>query len=150
MSYKLAGVIWNDDGTMATKKPSPLEVFKRFRNNFQWIEENVANLKGYFENEKLYFKEDLDIIETTLKRLKTFEEELGIDLITLSKALQQDYIWVREHNTKEKEVVCERIRLNYNNRTLDFVEPRKEIGKGRNLFDYGESWALTKEELEYE
>ncbi len=78
---------------------------------------------------------------------KTIEEELGIDLITLSKALQQDSIWVREHNTKEKEIVCERIRLNFLNRTLDFVEPRKEIGIGRNLFDYGESWALTREEL---
>ena len=78
---------------------------------------------------------------------KTIEEELGIDLVTLSKALQQDSIWVREHNTKEQEIVYERVRLNYLNHTLDFVEPRKEIGKGRNLFDYGESWALTKEEL---
>lgn len=43
-----------------------LEAFRRFRNNIQWLEENVANLKGYFENKELHFKEDLDVIEKVL------------------------------------------------------------------------------------
>ncbi len=92
----------------------------------------------------------MKLTETTIEKigqLVDIEEELGIDLIILFKALKQDNIWVKEHNTKEQEIVYERIRLNFLNRTLDFVYPRKEIGIGRNLFDYGESWALTKEEL---
>lgn len=83
-----------------------------------------------------------------LGQLEDIEEELGIDLVTLFKALKQDSIWVKEHNTKEQEIVYERVILNFLNRTLDFVEPRKEIGRGRNLSGYGETWALTKEELE--
>ena len=86
--------------------------------------------------------------EDKLGKLEDIEDELGIDLVILFKALKQDNIWVTEHNTKEQEIVYERVRLNFLNRTLDFVEPRKEIGKGRNLFDYGKTWALTKEELE--
>lgn len=87
------------------------------------------------------------LAEEKLCQLEDIEEELGIDLITLFKALEQDNIWVKEHNTKEQEIVYERVRLNFLNKTLDFVEPRKEIGKGRNLFGYGVTWALTKEEL---
>ena len=94
------------------------------------------------------YDENIKIIATTLQALKDIEEELHIDFITLFKALKQDNIWVREHNTEEKEIVYERIRLNFLNRTLDFVEPREEIGRGRFLIDYGYSWALTKEELE--
>ena len=92
--------------------------------------------------------EKFALIETTLEALQYIEEELRIDFITLFKALKQGNIWVREHNTEEKEIVYEMIRLNVLNRTLDFVEPREEIGRGRFLIDYGYSWALTKEELE--
>ncbi len=48
MSYKLAGVIWNNDGTMATKKLTPLEALDK-----------IAYSYGYDENVK--------IIETALK-----------------------------------------------------------------------------------
>ena len=94
------------------------------------------------------YDENIKIVATTLQALKDIEEELHIDFITLFKALKQDNIWVREHNTEEKEIVYERIRLNFLNRTLDFVEPREEIGRGRFLIDYGYSWALTRDELE--
>ena len=51
-----------------------LEAFKRFRNNIRWLEENTS-LKCYFENNELYVKEDLDIIETALKEYKNLKEE---------------------------------------------------------------------------
>ena len=48
------------------KDLTPLEAFKRFKNNIRWLEENTS-LKGYFENSELHFEEDLDIIEKELK-----------------------------------------------------------------------------------
>ena len=93
---------------------------------------------------------DKKLAEEKLCQLEDIEDELRIDLITLFKALKQGNIWVREHNTEEKEIVYEMIRLNVLNRTLDFVEPREEIGRGRFLIDYSYSWALTKEELKNE
>ena len=49
--------------------------------------------------------EKFTLIETTLEALQYIEEELRIDFITLFKALKQGNIWVREHNTEEKEIV---------------------------------------------
>lgn len=59
MSYKLAGVIWNDDGTMATIKPSPLEVSKQLKD---FVLEVVKN--GL---DRMFINGSFDIIEKTLK-----------------------------------------------------------------------------------
>lgn len=56
------------------KELSPLEALKRFKNNIRWLQENTS-LTTYFENEGLYLEEDLDNIETALKRLEKLEEE---------------------------------------------------------------------------
>ena len=76
---------------------------------------------------------------------KSFEEELGIDLITLFKAISNEKgIWKKVYGTK------------------DFVNTRAmltcEFDKWRiydkewiyELKDYGKTWALTKEKLENE
>lgn len=83
-----------------------------------------------------------------LGQLEDIEDEYGIELVTLFKALKRGSVWVREHNTKDKELVLEEVTLDLYDGSLRFRHPRPEIGKARNLFDYGNSWANTKEELE--
>lgn len=111
-------------------------------------EANCLSTNGYHRSEYLLNGTPRYKAIDKLGQKEDDDEELGIDSHILFKALKQGYIYVREHNTEEKEIVCEGIRLNFFNKTLDFVEPRKEIGKGRNLFQFGKTWALTKEELE--
>lgn len=84
-----------------------------------------------------------------VKSIEDIEEELGIDLITLFKA-SKNGIFVEEQNTNKKEIVFEEITLDLNNKLLLFRQPRKEIGKGRNISQYGKTWALKRKELEYE
>lgn len=54
-----------------------LEAFKRFKDNIRWIEENTS-LKTYFEISDLHFKEDLDIIESTIKQSEKDKKVLKI------------------------------------------------------------------------
>ncbi len=84
-----------------------------------------------------------------VKSIEDIEEELGVDITTLFKALKNG-IFVEEQNTTEKEIVFEEIALDLNNKVLLFRQPRKEIGKGRTISRYGKTWALTREELENE
>lgn len=90
-----------------------------------------------------------DVIKK-LSDLEDIEEELGIDLITYSKVMfrQVPRIYVREHNTKKKEIVEEEIYPDYYAKLWLFKRPRKAIGRGRDFCGYGKTWALTKEELE--
>lgn len=79
-----------------------------------------------------------------LSDLEDIEEELGIDLITLFKALKQGYIETRGYKATD-------IVLAYNEyiKKWCFYEI-DEGGYGNSWFlkDYGKTWALTKEELE--
>lgn len=88
-----------------------------------------------------------------LGQLEDIEEELGIDLITLFKALSQK-VWIK-YKDNGKEVIDQ----------LQFVGFAKDeqntdfnllLGKYDGAYlstifdfkDYGKTWALTKEELE--
>lgn len=97
-----------------------------------------------------------------LAKLEDIEEELGIDLITLFKALK-DGIWFKHTSPilKEEEpiIFSKGWRLGHNDPTnryylelgdfrskiLDDKEWLWELAEFRN---YGKTWALTKEELE--
>ena len=78
MSYKLAGVIWNDDGTMATKKLSPLEAWNRIKK--EWSIEDL--LKEEFGKETkiieaaLKDKEQQDNVLKVLKEVVQFNSTL--------------------------------------------------------------------------
>ena len=82
-----------------------------------------------------------------LADLEDIEEELGIDLITLFKALKNNKVWVRTlKNNFHKSIECrEGVRiesffwLNVKNSDGHWVDYR--------IKDYGKTWALTKEEL---
>lgn len=81
-----------------------------------------------------------------LHKLEDIEQELGVDLATLFEALKNGF-WVKEQN-KDNDIIHVRARLNVEEQTLDFFEPNMEtIGIGRNIFQYGQTWALKKEEL---
>lgn len=78
--YQLAGVMWNDDGTMATKTPSPLETLKyieNFENKrfFNVKYDNGEQAHYEYQTIKDLFPKEFEIIEAALKRLVELEEE---------------------------------------------------------------------------
>ena len=89
-----------------------------------------------------------DDLKYKLGQLEDIEEELGIDLITLFKALRVG-IWYKGHKDIYfvkgvcLDLVGEFFEL--------WVEGHKILdGLQIHLKDYGKTWALTKEEFEYE
>jgi len=116
----------------------------------------------YFRTEivdNYYAVECYEIIEKELKLLqqhKQIEEELGIDLITLFKALKNG-VWVKNNEQGIHFISlinwnCEVSRIN------DKLVPLftfnvwngNEEDKDETIYfvkDYGKTWALTKEEL---
>lgn len=80
-----------------------------------------------------------------LGQLEDIEEELGIDLITLFKALK-DGAWTKFNNEISKCDECEYQMLDI------YIYFYWDNGKHLvfELKDYGKTWALTKEELENE
>ena len=77
---------------------------------------------------------ELDAIHK-LGQLEDIEDELGIDLVTLFKALKQNYVYVRTNVGIEKN-------KGFNICGLELWSQIK-----LNPKDYGKTWALTKEEL---
>ena len=84
-----------------------------------------------------------------LGQLEDIEEELGIDLITLFKALKDGY-YIKGfdgeiyHVSRDNEFVKE-IYADY--RSINYIDIEDDI-YGYDFKRYGEYWALTKEELE--
>ena len=102
----------------------------------------------------------LDIIEEELKEhrlLKKIEKELGIDLITLFKALIFG-IWTNQEqcygDEKQGKIRFFQVRLLLEENALGCIHNSMWKGEEviRTLYfkDYGKTWALTKEELENE
>lgn len=101
-------------------------------------------------NEFLYiYTPEIVNIERTLKEYKQIEEELGIDLITLFKALKNGVYYFTNGNQLTKDYVY--LSDNYINiGTHDKLSYSFMTAFGREtlLFkDYGKTWALTKKEL---
>ena len=87
----------------------------------------------------------LQAIYDKLFELEDIEEELGIDLVTLFKALKNGvYTDTDIHIDKNKASQHKHFHFNY------CVDDKFTIWLGRphELKDYGKTWALTKEELE--
>ena len=95
-----------------------------------------------------------DIIKLDLERLEKLEEieeELGIDLLTLFKALRQDYIYYKHHYGWD-----DRYKIN-----KEYIQGLKYVDDNTPVFwtddygeehmvyikEYGKTWALTREEL---
>ena len=90
-----------------------------------------------------------------LGKLEDIEEELGIDLITLFKALK-DGIWTNQEqwygDEKQGEIRFFQVRLLLEENAIGCIHNSMWKGEEviRTLYfkDYGKTWALTKEELE--
>ena len=76
----------------------------------------------------------LQAIYEKLFELEDIEEELGIDLVTLFKALEQNYVYVKTNVGIEKN-------KGFNLCGLELWSQVK-----LNAKDYGKTWALTKKE----
>lgn len=110
----------------------------------------------------------LNAIETELKQYKNLEEELGIDLITLFKALK-DGVWIKYKKPWETKYKVEYFKpdefaICFHDDMIMFCKVRyygDEYDWGRSIeiegdfedthyfgtSNYGKAWALTKEEL---
>lgn len=101
-------------------------------------------------------KEECDNAENKLGQLEDIEEQLGIDLVTLFKALSDGFYFIDErgvfHNTR---CYLKPVLDAYRNKIeiQEYVDNAggywfKNTGEYVRLSDYGKTWALTKEELE--
>ena len=102
-----------------------------FDENNQWVKNVLNGLKEC--------QQDLDQLEEHRK----IEEELGIDLITLFKALKQKYVFHKEN------VKIELLGLHIKSNELylyGFVEDTTQAGY-LSLKEHKKTWGLTREEL---
>lgn len=77
-----------------------------------------------------------------MEQINKLEKYLGIDLITLFKALEDGIYTIRSKGKKRYPF------LTYNNAVGYILDFEFEQEAQYILSDYGETWALTKEELE--
>ena len=115
------------------------------------------------ENAWITTKKNDTAIYEKLKSLEDIEEELGIDLITLFKALK-DGFYIK-YNDKIVHILPDKhITINFWYKTINVFIPPKffiDCKKGADYLsetideeywfnDYGKTWALTRAELEDE
>ena len=80
-----------------------------------------------------------------LSKIEDIEEELGIDLITLFKALKQGGVYVKYDNKVDWVLMMKNFEILGDGNEITLLSQIK-----LNPKDYGKTWALTKEELENE
>lgn len=101
---------------------------------------NIATSSN-IEHEK---HEELKAIYKQLLPYAEVEEELGIDLITLFKALKNG-VYSNHYAYAGEEI--HKIDVELQKRSYGLCVSGG-FGEGHNIKDYGKTWALTKEELE--
>ena len=105
---------------------------------------------------KNYRYELIEEVVDKLGELEDIEEELGIDLATLFKALEQGAWFVDKRNKNiffakctlcsklDGKFECTQEEMKFNG----FIILEQLFGLGYELKDYGKTWTLTREELE--
>ena len=112
---------------------------------------------GYFPTYERETKENYYDLIHKLGKLEDIEEELGIDLLTLFRALKNG-IYLKfgsEKNTgvgvyyEHRAILPRHFDKDYKGY---FIDLQLELSINFNFYfkDYGKTWALTKEELENE
>lgn len=111
---------------------------------------SIIGVGNYYLMQELYVdeREKVQVAIEKLAKLEEIEEEIGIDLITLFKALKQGfYVKTKDINeglislVKAKDIRSIDIVM----RNIGFVSTKVVLFE-----DYGKTWALTREELEEE
>ena len=99
--------------------------------------------------------EDVQNGYNKLGQLEDIEEELGVDLIVLFKALKNGIIYKTDYGYDEGDYHWNYIDAKYISLGMSYYEPFLVIKLEQQpdieqleLSNYGKTWALTKEELE--
>lgn len=99
------------------------------------------------DEELLEIRHDINDLDLYRK----IEQELGIDLITLIKALKQKKVWFKTYFTEEIKIIesCFELEIytDKNNKLLCWLW-FEDYGYQIQARTYGKTWALTKAELE--
>ena len=124
----------------------------------EWYDDFIRAIE-----EDYYVDETNDVMDRKIKALEDIEEENGFDLITLFKALK-DGFYIK-YNDKIVHILPDKhITINFWYKTINVFIPPKffiDCKKGEDYLsetideeywfkDYGETWALTKEELDHD
>lgn len=123
----------------------------------------LGQLEDILQNHNIETLEELDGLLWYVKQIKNIEEELGIDLITLFKALRNG-VWIKifpklKNGGSVIHVPCGLAIVEIGGGVgktfgLEFYINTKrrylvlDTRRDNDLKDYGKTWALTKEELE--
>lgn len=104
-----------------------------------------ASIKGIEDAREVIAISDKKLAEEKLFALEDIEDELGIDLITLFKALKNRCYGIQNGKIYKMNI----IRLdNQDKENIILFRNKHYGGECYLLKDYGKTWALTKEELE--
>ena len=107
---------------------------------------NFECLSDIHDNQDIK-KQKFGIIEKDLDQLEEYrkiEEELGVDLITLFTALENG-VWYKDYKDNDKIKFTDDIEENM--KCKELIVPAKYTIIGLKFRDYGETWALDKEEF---
>lgn len=117
-----------------------MRLTKKYKEDYFVNSDNKELTKLDIENDQ----NSSQIIRNKLGQLEDIEDELGIDLITLFKALKNGIYIKNQSQTKYPLAL---LRTHYSNNTTRYYvfDDGKEIEIKLNK--YGKTWALTKEEL---
>lgn len=100
------------------------------------------------ENHTIKCKETIEKDLERLEKYKSIEEEIGIDLITLFKAVKNDFYFKYKDKIISSNDYSFLTRANIRGDwVLDIISDNLSLLLIK-LKDYGKTWALTKEELE--
>ena len=122
-----------------------LNDFTRLTRHYQdWEVELAKPNKDYITTDYFCPRRDVsyDDCLNKLGKLEDIEEELGIDLITLIKAISNG-VWVKTKNNISKHLTVALKKRHHTKEYWLFYRPYSHI----YLKDYGKTWSLTKEEL---
>ena len=113
-----------------------------------------CDINGELESKKYIYIKVKGLAEKKLFELEDIEEKLGIDLITLFKALKNGFYVSNDKYNTDKCLGA----LAYNFNCSELEEEKRwsilgfaygyEAAEWKFPEDYGKTWALTKEELE--
>ena len=96
-----------------------------------------CKVNGELENREYIHVKDKNLAEKKLFELEDIEDELGIDLAILFKALKQGFYFKDDFGDI----------IHFEKELLQSLIKGKVQDLKKELKDYGKTWALTKEEL---
>lgn len=102
------------------------------------------------EGQEIYGEENGIRLVQIVGQYEDVKEELGIDLLTLFKALTDTIAIKNKDGSIEEMWACPRFQISIDKNDSWILYGPVEEHKYVSIKDYGKTWALTKEELENE